>query len=368
MIKVIFFFLSLIFLFSCGKAEKSSLQPIPPTSLLAKLDTPTNSIKLTWTDNSKFEEGFVIERRTLNHDWIAIDTVEENITWNYDNKFAPNSINSYRVYAYNKNGVSEKTKEVSVSQIPEIFSPTELNAVLDSSGKSVKLTWKDNSVNEIGFIIQRQEIDGKYIILDTVISDQVSFFDLYPSKLSTRTYRVYAYKDTSVSKYIEVTKANLVTIGSELYGGVIIYIYQPDDVGFINGEIHGLIAAPSDQSTGIQWYNGSYITTGATGTALGTGMANTNAIVAAQGAGFYAAKLCADLVLNGYSDWYLPSMDELREFYINRSSIGGFPTGNCWSSSEISASGAWFISFFSGATGYASGKDATAYVRAVRAF
>ena len=39
-------------------------------------------------------------------------------------------------------------------------------------------------------------------------------------------------------------------------------------------------AAPSDQSTSIQWYNGSYIII-STGTAVGTGKANTDAIIAA---------------------------------------------------------------------------------------
>ena len=41
---------------------------------------------------------------------------------------------------------------------------------------------------------------------------------------------------------------------------------------------HGLIAAPSDQSSGIEW--GVYGTpTYASGTALGTGLANTDSIV-----------------------------------------------------------------------------------------
>jgi len=58
-----------------------------------------------------------------------------------------------------------------------------------------------------------------------------------------------------------------------------------------------LIAAQTDQSTGIQWYNGSYITTGARGTVVGTGLANTRKIIKAQGAGSYAAKLCDELVI-----------------------------------------------------------------------
>jgi hypothetical protein len=49
------------------------------------------------------------------------------------------------------------------------------------------------------------------------------------------------------------------------------------------------------------------------GTVIGTGNTNTNLIVAVQGNGNYAAKICYDLVLNGYSDWFLPSRDEPDE-------------------------------------------------------
>jgi hypothetical protein len=130
---------------------------------------------------------------------------------------------------------------------------------------------------------------------------------------------------------------------------------------------HGLIAAPNDQSTGIQWYNGSLVTTYASATALGAGNANTNTIVSVQGAGSYAAKLCYDLVLNGYSDWYLPSRDELNKLYLIQTPIGGFTAANYWSSSELYFNGAWAQAFTTGVQGN-DGKNLMRPVRAVRAF
>ena len=123
----------------------------------------------------------------------------------------------------------------------------------------------------------------------------------------------------------------------------------------------------TDISTGIQWYNGSFVTTNATATILGAGNANTNVIVTAQGVGTYAAKLCYDLTLNGYSDWYLPSQDELNKLYLNKTLIGGFTNNIYWSSTEVNSSFVWIQYFDTGNQNY-SFKNSSGYVRAIRSF
>jgi hypothetical protein len=150
------------------------------------------------------------------------------------------------------------------------------------------------------------------------------------------------------------------SIGQNYGGGIIFYL---DGTGK-----HGLIAAPSDQSA-VLWGAGTIITN-ATGTAVGTGQANTTSIINAQGVGSYAASICDQLVINGYSDWYLPSKDELSYLYNQKSLVGGFGLGAkiiYWSSTETAMNAAWIENFNDG-TQASYGKFTAYSTRAIRSF
>lgn len=157
-------------------------------------------------------------------------------------------------------------------------------------------------------------------------------------------------------------------IGDNYQGGIVFYILQMGDLGFISGETHGLIAASSDQSSGIKWGN-NYNPTGATSSALFSGQANTTAIISNQGAGSYAAKLCDDLILNAYSDWYLPSISELALMRTNILQSGNFANDIYWSSTESSTNSgyAWFLNFNINSK-YTNLKIVQFHVRAIRSF
>ncbi|MFH0975589.1 MAG: DUF1566 domain-containing protein [Spirochaetota bacterium] len=163
----------------------------------------------------------------------------------------------------------------------------------------------------------------------------------------------------------------LLAIGMDYLGGKIAYILQSGDPGYDAGVPHGLIAATADQSTGIVWALPAYQSTsvlGGTGTALGTGSANTDKIIAQNGVGStYAAGLARSYNGGGYTDWYLPSKDELNKLYLNRVAIGGFTDIYYWNSSESLASYAWFQDFSDG-THNDNLKLNPVYVRAVRSF
>ena len=159
-----------------------------------------------------------------------------------------------------------------------------------------------------------------------------------------------------------------ISIGKPYAGGIVFYI---DGTGK-----HGLVAAPKDQSTGLQWYNdGFYSNTNANATSVGAGKTNTATIIKNQGVGFYAATACDRLVLEGYGDWYLPSKGELALMYKNigrgaklpLANIGKFVDRIYWSSSEYDTETAWYQNFADGSQGKYD-KYGGFYVRAVRAF
>jgi len=137
-------------------------------------------------------------------------------------------------------------------------------------------------------------------------------------------------------------------------------VYALRDVGPAGGYIFWksgndyLEAASTDQSSGYAWSNIVDIALGTTGTAIGTGQANTTAIINQVG---------------GANGWFLPSRDELGTMYSNLYLylVGDFSASSYWVSNEYSATNGCKVNFATGLFSSES-KSSALRVRACRFF
>ncbi len=79
---------------------------------------------------------------------------------------------------------------------------------------------------------------------------------------------------------------------------------------------HGIIAAESDLSTPMTWQE--------------------------------AKAACATLTLHGFSDWSLPTKEDLNRLFMGKMLLGGFQNADYWSSSANAPDSAWSQSFLDG--------------------
>jgi hypothetical protein len=167
-------------------------------------------------------------------------------------------------------------------------------------------------------------------------------------------------------------------IGEEFGGGVIFHLWKDG-----NGIEHGLIVSTQNQSSGFVWSNMNTTLVGINAQSSWDGLNNSLAIVSQNGHSSSSAQICIDLVSNGYSDWYLPAIDELSLLWHNRfnvnKTLSSIPNADIfsmantfyWSSTETTFSDvAWYFAFDSGSANANLGyfKNATHRVRAIRAF
>ncbi|MCX6303671.1 MAG: hypothetical protein NT040_01765 [Bacteroidetes bacterium] len=148
------------------------------------------------------------------------------------------------------------------------------------------------------------------------------------------------------------------SIGSHCEGGV---IFALDSKGK-----HGFVAAPFDQATNAMWGHSGYTNA----TYMNDGEKNAGMIISfihditiqpekiknieksvtsKKGSVIYsenvAACICDTMMLGGYNDWYLPSINELKDMYDKQQLIGNFVAGDYCSSTECGFKDCYNIHF-----------------------
>lgn len=167
------------------------------------------------------------------------------------------------------------------------------------------------------------------------------------------------------------------SVGDFIHGGIVFYVDE-------TGE-HGLVCTKTDQSTNAHWSMGIYGGIGAYKVGLYEGMENTIAAVETESSPTTAPNVCYNLEITEggitYSDWYLPSKDELSLISQNHAVISTTATANdgdvlslgyyMSSTEDEEAAGAYvWVQYCrdNNSNIYSIYKNKPAYVRAVRRF
>ena len=160
-------------------------------------------------------------------------------------------------------------------------------------------------------------------------------------------------------------------IGEAYGGGVVFHVWKD-----AQGIEHGLVVEIDNQPTNHLASSSHQI--GNTARSTWDGNSNSTAIANHFGGSTGAAAFCLNLVSAGFSDWYLPSIDELKLLYINRFNVNQTISGiqnailvgesALWSSTEKwGGSDAWYFWMAEGRS-LAQAKTGAVGVRAIRKF
>jgi hypothetical protein len=206
-----------------------------------------------------------------------------------------------------------------LGSLPTVQTNSSINSITQTSAISGGSVTNDGglTVTERGLCISTNTNPDIYNSTLIISGSGLGVFTTNITGLTPSTlYYVRAYAKNALGpKYgniITFTTLNY-NIGSTGPAGGLIF---HDNGSYAQGWRY-LEAAPSDQSSSARWGCSGVNVSGAVATTLGSGFTNTTSIVTSCTTTGIAAKLCDQLVLNGFSDWYLPSYSELNKVYTN---------------------------------------------------
>lgn len=183
-----------------------NLPPNAPSNLKIYEFTPDSLYGLTWTDNSNDETGFQIQRRESETNTIKYIDIDANTTAYNDNIPSSSKTYYYKIRAV-KNGLySDYSNEVSTSGSTGsgLSAPSNVTAEKVQGELAVEIKWKDNSSNELGFIIERSSTDNStYVEIKRVGPDVTFYKDNGPGIYfgGTFMYRLKAFNGQGESAY-----------------------------------------------------------------------------------------------------------------------------------------------------------------------
>jgi hypothetical protein len=349
--------------------------PLPTIGAATNINTTTATLK--GTVNANYLSTVVTFEYGISTSYGDISTATQSpVTGNANTNVSANitgltvaTIYHYRIKAVNSLGTtySNDITFTTLGQVPIVTTlaatsitpmAAQLNATVNANYLSTVVTFEYGSTISYGntTTATQSPVTGN---TSTNVSADITGLVVG----ATYHFRAKAENSLGTTYGSDMIFSAVYVIGGNANGGIIFYI---DVTG-----LHGLVCAPTNQSTSAAWGCSGTTLLGADGTAIGTGNQNTIDIINGCSTTGIAAKICYDLVLNGYTDWFLPSSEELGFMYTNlkANGLGSFANSYYWSSTEVSYNGAWALQFQDGSQNvFGMYKYSNYNVRAVRAF
>ncbi|MDA0813151.1 MAG: M12 family metallo-peptidase [Verrucomicrobia bacterium] len=179
--------------------------PTPPESPtnLAATAVSDSEIDLAWTDNSTIEQGFDIDRSADGGaNWAMLASVGANTTTYQDLGLPSSSTFLYRVNAYNNAGDSNFINYASATTFAPPAPPAAPSSLIATaqSESRIDLSWNDQSGNEEGFEIVRQN-GAAWIIIGATAANTTNFSDTGLNPSTLYSYQVRAFNSGGFSAY-----------------------------------------------------------------------------------------------------------------------------------------------------------------------
>ncbi len=166
---------------------------LSPMNILASGESVL-SVALTWEDMSNVESNYRVERKAGNGRFVLVANLPPNSTVLHDSGLVANSPYTYRVRAARDSLLSEWSDEATTRtfQFPP-NSPIQLRANV-SNVNTVQLTWRDNSLDEEGFKVERTRADNiDWQVIAQLASASTAYSDTALAEGTSYQYRVCSF-------------------------------------------------------------------------------------------------------------------------------------------------------------------------------
>lgn len=285
-----------------------------------------------WTSGTDSIEPYYFYARELSFDKAGI------------NRIVSNPENKYSLRCVKPSGAPILfTKEVTLNEFDE---PSSGGVIISQGGSEITekgIVWSTepapNIYQNYGITQDGTGPDEYTSVLYEIAPGETIYVRAYATNNQGTGYgNIIAYTDyATVQAMLDYGMSPLYIInngypidslyGKRINGGLLISFNLQDG--------SGVLCSLAD--VGVAEWGCEGISIGDTATMIGTGKYNTFEIINACGVSANAATVCNDYENEWYSNWYLPSRDEMLQIFEKNEYLGGLISGQYWTSSESSA-------------------------------